>query len=112
MVPVALTRRHGPIQVTGQRTACAQLLVVPELTDDDQFSGGFLLVHQPTGLFLNLVPSGHDPAMLTLIAAGLAHLDWTSTDVADYRAARTVHAQAWRDAVAAAERHFGEGEGG
>jgi hypothetical protein len=95
-----------PVRLTDGRVLphCAQatvhplLVIVPEICEGE-FTGGFALAHTPTGTVLDsgwYVAGPLTPALAGYAAERLAHLDWTSTNLADYQ---DEHRQAWVDAV-------------
>ncbi|OZM79916.1 hypothetical protein [Pseudonocardia sp. MH-G8] len=91
-----------PVQCQAQATAHPLLVIVAEMAED-RFTGGFTVVHTPTGLRLPTLPTVEpvDPSSAEYAAALVAHLDWSSTDRADYQ---DTHRGAWLDALNAAAR--------
>ncbi len=82
MVPVEVAYRDEPCRRTvyGEPTASPQLVIVPSL-DHGRLTGGFALLHAPTGLAL----SGGRPGELREMAARLAHLDWAGVTAENFR---------------------------
>jgi hypothetical protein len=95
LVKVTLTTDNGPVETCGETTASPYLFVTPHLFDG-RFTGDWSLVHGPTGRLINwpyedLViaswPRGRrNPSELRKLAAKVAHLDWSSSDKADFGA--------------------------
>jgi hypothetical protein len=104
------TRRGEVFTVAAMPTRCPQLMVVAEMryredgrgADQARFTGGFTVLHAPTGALLQ----ARDGSPLTVeiaefAAALVSDLDWNFTDIAQFGGG--LYIRRWAEALADAE---------